>query len=65
MAVPKRRHSTGRKGRRRSVIKIKPPALILCPNCQQPKKPHRACPNCGFYKGSQVTKEKEKAKKKS
>ncbi len=25
--------------------------LIACPNCDQPRLPHRVCPNCGFYKG--------------
>ncbi|RLD96412.1 MAG: 50S ribosomal protein L32, partial [Aquificota bacterium] len=26
----------------------------ICPNCQEPKLPHRVCPHCGFYKDRQV-----------
>jgi large subunit ribosomal protein L32 len=51
MPVPKRKHSTRRKGKRRAAIKLDLPQLINCPQCQQPKKPHQVCPNCGFYKG--------------
>ena len=25
-----------------------------CPNCREPKPPHRACPHCGYYRGRQV-----------
>jgi len=25
-----------------------------CPNCHEPKLPHRACPHCGMYKGREV-----------
>ena len=25
-----------------------------CPNCHEPKLPHRACPHCGRYKGREV-----------
>lgn len=63
-AVPKRRISTGRKGRRRSAIKLNLPALISCPNCEQIKRPHSVCPSCGFYKGKMVTKTKAKKDKK-
>ena len=30
---------------------MKPPALSECPNCHEPKLPHRVCPHCGHYKG--------------
>lgn len=50
MAVPKRKHSTARKGKRRAAIKLKKPHLILCPHCQKPKKNHQICPHCGSYK---------------
>jgi large subunit ribosomal protein L32 len=50
VAVPKRKHSTGRKGKRRSAISLPIPQMIACPDCHQLKKPHLVCPNCGFYK---------------
>jgi large subunit ribosomal protein L32 len=25
-----------------------------CPNCREPKPPHRACPHCGYYRGRQI-----------
>lgn len=49
-ALPKRRISTARQGKRRSVIKLKRPTLVACLNCQQLKKPHQACPHCHEYK---------------
>lgn len=64
MALPKRRHSTGRKGRRRAAIRLDLPTLVPCPACGQRKLPHVVCPNCGAYKGSQVVKEKKPKKKK-
>jgi large subunit ribosomal protein L32 len=30
------------------------PSLALCSNCGNPKLPHRACPECGFYREKQV-----------
>jgi large subunit ribosomal protein L32 len=64
MGLPKRKHSTGRKGRRRSAIKIDLPILIVCPHCGQRKRPHLVCPHCGQYKETQVIKEKKPQKKK-
>ncbi len=54
MAVPKRRHSTSRRGKRRSHMQLKQPALGVCEHCNHPKLSHRACPNCGYYRGRQV-----------
>jgi hypothetical protein len=30
-----------------------------CPNCGDPKLPHRVCPTCGMYKGEQVVEVEE------
>lgn len=54
MANPKRRHSHSRKGKRRAHDALSIPSLSLCDNCGTPKLPHRACPECGFYKGRQI-----------
>ncbi|MCJ7827683.1 50S ribosomal protein L32 [Patescibacteria group bacterium] len=49
MAVPKRRTSTARKGKRRSGIGLSKPTLIKCVSCGEMKKIHRTCPQCGQY----------------
>ena len=51
MGVPKRRVSTTRKRERRSHHALTVPSLEACSHCHQPKRPHRACPNCGYYGG--------------
>ncbi len=54
MAVPKRRHSSTRGRKRRTHWKLRSPELSTCSHCGQPKLPHRACPQCGQYKGEEV-----------
>ena len=55
MGVQKRRHSKARKNSRKSIWRqMKAPNLSSCPQCHELKQPHRACPSCGYYKGSQV-----------
>lgn len=55
MAVPKGKVSRQRRDKRRSSHwKLTAPALSKCPNCGAFKMPHRACPECGMYKGRQV-----------
>lgn len=54
MPNPKRRHSHQRKNKRRSHDFLETPASGNCPQCHEPKQPHRACPRCGYYKGRQV-----------
>lgn len=54
MAVPKRRHSKARQAKRRANWKLELPTNMACPQCHQPKLPHRVCPECGHYKGKQV-----------
>lgn len=51
MAVPKRKTSKSRRDKRRTHKKVAAPAVNECPECGEPKQPHRACPSCGSYKG--------------
>ena len=47
MAVPKRKTSKARRDKRKSAnMKMKAPGLSICPQCHEPKLPHRVCPNC-------------------
>lgn len=59
MAVPFRRTSKTKKRMRRTHLKKVAAGLVTCPNCKEAIRPHRACPNCGFYKGKEVIKVSE------
>lgn len=59
MANPKRRHSKSRTSKRRAHDGLKPVGMGECPQCHEPKLPHRVCSNCGYYKGRQVKAVKE------
>lgn len=55
MAVPKRK--TGKsdsRSRRAANMKFTAPGLVVCPQCKEPKMPHRVCPECGHYNGKEV-----------
>ncbi|MBS3740534.1 MAG: 50S ribosomal protein L32 [Candidatus Cloacimonetes bacterium] len=54
MAVPKKKTSKSKSRKRRAHYKANAPKLTLCQNCGERKRPHYACPNCGFYKGKKV-----------
>jgi large subunit ribosomal protein L32 len=60
MAVPKRRTSHARQGKRRSHQHLKPIQIQYCPQCNEAVLPHRVCPNCGHYQGREVVAEEEK-----
>ncbi|MDY6918537.1 MAG: 50S ribosomal protein L32 [Chloroflexota bacterium] len=60
MAVPKRRTSSSRQGKRRSHIAVKVPAIDLCPQCHSPKLAHHVCLVCGMYHGRQAIDVKSK-----
>jgi len=59
MAVPQRKTSRSRKGKRRSHNALLIPNVSICPQCTEPKLPHRICPQCGTYKGKVFTEEKD------
>jgi large subunit ribosomal protein L32 len=51
MPNPKRRHSKRRTSNRRAHDFLEAGSLSICPNCQEKKLPHRACPKCKQYQG--------------
>ena len=54
MAVPKRKMSKARRDRRRANWNLPAPGSVPCPQCHEPKMPHRVCPDCGHYNGKAV-----------
>ena len=56
MAVPARRTSKTKKRMRRTHLKKTAPKVVICPNCEEPIMPHRACTKCGNYKGKEIIK---------
>ena len=54
MAVPTKKVSKSKKNTRRSHDRLKAPGLATCPQCSEPKRPHYACPKCGYYKDREV-----------
>ena len=54
MANPVKRHSKTRRNMRRAHDFLTAPTVNACPQCGQPKLSHRACANCGVYKGREV-----------
>lgn len=62
---PKRKHSKGRRDRRRAHHALSHSNLVACDNCGHLRQPHTTCPNCGFYKGREVIEIKKEKKKKS
>lgn len=59
---PKRKHSAGRRDRRRSQDTLEAANLVACSNCGEMRLPHRVCPNCGHYKGREVIEVKKEKK---
>lgn len=51
MALPKRKTSRSKSRKRRTHYKVELPGTSFCPECNEMKPPHRACPTCGYYKG--------------
>lgn len=54
MANPTSRHTRARTGKRRANWKLSSPNHNQCPECQEPKLPHRICMSCGMYNGKKV-----------
>lgn len=63
MAVPKKKLSRTRTGKRRSHLALKKTNLGKCSKCDEQKMPHRVCPTCGTYNGDEVIDFTKKDKK--
>lgn len=57
MAVPKKKMSRSRTRRRKAQWRVSAPGTVTCPQCSAPKLSHRACPECGTYKGREIVPE--------
>ncbi|HEY4499676.1 MAG TPA: 50S ribosomal protein L32 [Candidatus Paceibacterota bacterium] len=49
--VPVKHRSKSKVGRSRSHLALKKIKLTVCSQCKAPTLPHRACAQCGYYKG--------------
>lgn len=54
MGLPGHRRTSSHKRRRASHFALGKKTLSQCPKCHEAVLPHRACANCGTYKGRQV-----------
>lgn len=59
---PKRKHSKGRRDRRRSQDALTATPVVPCANCGEMRLAHTVCPNCGFYDGKEVVAKKPASK---
>ena len=53
-AVPRKKLTRARQGRRLASYKLKPLNPAHCSRCRSAKLPHTVCPQCGYYRGRQV-----------
>ncbi len=63
MALPKQRHTHHRRDRARKFLELTPTVTTKCPKCSADMLPHRACKECGYYKGREVVNMTPKLKK--
>jgi large subunit ribosomal protein L32 len=54
VATPKKKTPKNKTASRASQWKTRPSTYAECPQCHQPKLPHRVCGNCGYYAGRQA-----------
>ena len=59
---PKRKHTSGRRDRRRSQDALTAQTTVACSNCGEMRLAHHVCPNCGHYKGKEIVEVKEEKK---
>ena len=52
--LPKQKVSRTRRDKRRTHHSLKVSNMVQCSNCGEMRLSHRACPDCGHYKGREV-----------
>ena len=52
--VQVKRHTKGKRNRRRSHLALAKTFLAICPKCNREVLPHHVCAYCGFYDGREV-----------
>lgn len=63
MSTPKKRHTRGRTGARRSNHALGKVKLVKCDKCGTLILPHHMCATCGTYAGKEILKIVSKAEK--
>lgn len=64
MGLPAKRTTSSKRDMRRAHHALDAINTGACPKCAKPVLGHRACANCGFYKGREVVNVLEKLDKK-
>ena len=54
MGLPGHRRTSSHKRRRAAHFALPKTVAATCEKCKEPVLPHRACKNCGFYRGRTV-----------
>ena len=54
MPVPKTKAESHSERQAQGQLEGRAPTYSECPQCHQPKLPHRVCANCGYYAGRQA-----------
>ncbi|MBU1202634.1 50S ribosomal protein L32 [Patescibacteria group bacterium] len=52
MSTPTKKRTKSQGGQRASHFALTKKITTKCSNCGQSIMPHRACPKCGYYKGT-------------
>jgi len=61
-ALPKKKISKARRGKRNANKLYSLPNLNTCSNCGKPSLKHMVCPSCGYYRGKGLIEKKESTK---
>ena len=59
MPVPKRRTSHSKRNKRRAHDALIASNPSACPQCGEPRLPHRVCRHCGTYRGREMAEVRE------
>ncbi len=60
MGLPAKRRTKQSKRERAAHFALKATTVTTCPKCKHAILPHRVCANCGYYRGRDVLKLKQR-----